>query len=137
MNERQHSRRSHLGDDRRERGGWDARSCDDYDSKPGLRKLEEVLGDVTDWLIEWDRQHRGAISVSGDTVLFEELQEIPRRYHLRNALLHFGAAPFDVFGPAYHTFTAAERARFAKTLGETIVIPLHFEGWAHFTEGRT
>ena len=65
MNERQHSRRSHLGDDRCERGGWDARSCDDYDSKPGLRKLEEVLGDVTGWLIEWDRQHRGAICVRG------------------------------------------------------------------------
>ena len=103
----------------------------------GPQEREEVLGDVIGWLTVWDEQRRGVIYVSGDTVLFEELQEIPRRYHIETALLQSGAAPFDVFGPAYLTFTAAEGARFAKTLGETIVIPLHNEGWAHFTEGRT
>jgi L-ascorbate metabolism protein UlaG (beta-lactamase superfamily) len=87
-------------------------------------------------IIEWDGQRRGAIYVSGDTVLFEELQEIPQRYQIGTALLHFGAARFDVFGPAYLTFTADAGARFAKALGQAIVMPIHYEGWAHLTEGR-
>jgi L-ascorbate metabolism protein UlaG (beta-lactamase superfamily) len=110
-------------------------------ARHGPRELEEVLGeevvrDVSGWIIEWDGQRRGAIYVSGDTVLFEELQEIPQRYQIGTALLHFGAAHFDVFGPVYLTFTAAEGARFAKALGEAIIIPIHYEGWTHFTEGR-
>ena len=110
-------------------------------ARHGPRQLEEVLGeemvrDVTGWIIEWDGQSRGAIYVSGDTVLFEELQEIPQRYRIGTALLHFGAAHFDALGPVYLTFTSAEGARFVQALGEAIVIPIHYEGWAHFTEGR-
>ncbi len=110
-------------------------------ARHGPRQLEEMLGeemvrDVTGWIIEWEGQRRGAIYVSGDTVFFEDLHEIPRRYQIGTALLHFGAAHFDVFGPVYLTFTAAEGARFAKELGEAIVMPIHYEGWTHFTEGR-
>ncbi len=105
-------------------------------ARHGPRELEKVAGDVTGWIIEWDGQRRGALYVSGDTVLFEELQEIPQRYQIGTALFHFGAAHFDVFGPAYLTFTAAEGARFAKALGEAIIIPIHYEGWAFFTKGR-
>ena len=110
-------------------------------ARHGPRQLEEVLGeevvrDVTGWIIQWDGQRHGALYVSGDTVFFEELQEIPQRYQIGTALLHFGAAHFDVLGPAYLTFTAAEGVRFAQALGEAIVMPIHYEGWAHFTEGR-
>jgi len=75
--------------------------------------------------------------VSGDTVFFEELHEIAQRYQIGTALLHFGAAHFDVLGPVYLTFTADAGVRFAKELGEAIIMPLHYEGWAHFTEGRS
>jgi L-ascorbate metabolism protein UlaG (beta-lactamase superfamily) len=106
-------------------------------ARHGPPELEHIAGDVTGWIIEWDGQRRGAIYVSGDTVLFEKLQEIAQRYQIGTALLHFGAAHFDVFGPVSLTFTAAEGASFAKALGEAIVIPLHYEGWAHFTEDRS
>jgi L-ascorbate metabolism protein UlaG (beta-lactamase superfamily) len=105
-------------------------------ARHGPPEFEKVTGDVTGWIIEWEGQRRGAIYVSGDTVLFEGLQEIAQRYQIGTALLHFGAAHFDVLGPVYLTFTAAEGARFAKALGEAIVIPIHYEGWAHFSEGR-
>ena len=116
--------------------GWSDFGLKGAPARHGPRELEQVTGDVTGWIIEWDGQRRGAIYVSGDTVLFEELQEIPQRYRIGTALLHFGAARFDVFGPVYLTFTAAEGASFATALGEVIVMPLHYEGWAHLTEGR-
>lgn len=105
-------------------------------ARHGPAELEEVTGDVSGWIIEWEGQRRGSIYVSGDTVLFEELQEIPDRYQIGMALLHFGAAHFDVLGPVHLTFTGAEGACFAKMLGGAIVIPIHYEGWAHFTESR-
>jgi L-ascorbate metabolism protein UlaG (beta-lactamase superfamily) len=29
-----------------------------------------------------------------------------------------------------------EGARFAKMLGEATIVPIHYEGWSHLTEGR-
>jgi len=105
-------------------------------SRHGPPELGEAMGDVSGWILEWDGQKHGTLYVSGDTVLFEKLQEIPRRYQVGTALLHFGAAHFDVLGPAHLTFTADEGAQFAKALGEATIIPIHYEGWAHLVEGR-
>jgi L-ascorbate metabolism protein UlaG (beta-lactamase superfamily) len=107
-------------------------------ARHGPPELEEVMGDVTGWILEWEGQRRGALYVSGDTVLFERLQEIPQRFQVGTALLHFGAAADpEVLGLAHLTFIASEGALFAKALGEAMVIPIHYEGWAHLSEGRT
>ena len=37
---------------------------------------------------------------------------------------------------AYLTLTSQAAAEAAKLLGARAVVPLHFEGWAHFTQGR-
>ena len=105
-------------------------------ARHGPPELEEAMGDVNGWILEWDGQQRGVFYISGDTVLFESLYEIPRRYHVGTALLHFGAAHFDVLGPVHLTFTAKEGTQFAQVLGESIIIPIHYEGWAHLVEGR-
>jgi L-ascorbate metabolism protein UlaG (beta-lactamase superfamily) len=106
-------------------------------ARHGPPELEEAMGDVNGWILQWDGQRRGALYISGDTVLFEKLQEIPQRYQVGTALLHFGAAHFDVLGPVHLTLTANEGAQFARTLGESTIIPIHYEGWAHLVEGRT
>jgi L-ascorbate metabolism protein UlaG (beta-lactamase superfamily) len=105
-------------------------------ARHGPPELAEAMGEVNGWILEWDGQQRGALYISGDTVLFEQLQEIPSRYQIGTALFHFGAAHFDVLGPAHLTFTANEGALFAQTLGECIIVPIHYEGWAHLVEGR-
>jgi L-ascorbate metabolism protein UlaG (beta-lactamase superfamily) len=105
-------------------------------ARHGPEEIKEAIGDVTGWIIEWDNQGCGALYISGDTVLFDSLEEISQRYHIGVALLHFGAARVDVYGPFYLTFTAVEGAQFAKTLGDAVIVPIHYEGWAHFTEGR-
>lgn len=105
-------------------------------ARHGPPEVEKEMGAVSGWIVQWDRQQHGALYVSGDTVLFEALQEIPRRFQIGTALLHFGAAKAEVLGSAHLTFTASEGATFAKTLGEVTVIPIHYEGWAHLSEGR-
>lgn len=106
-------------------------------ARHGPPELEEAMGAVNGWILQWDGQRRGVLYISGDTVLYEKLQEVPLRYQVGTALLHFGAAHFDVLGPVHLTLTANEGAQFAHMLGEGTIIPIHYEGWAHFVEGRT
>lgn len=103
----------------------------------GPADVRPAMGEVNGWIVEWEGQRRGALYVSGDTVLFEGLEEVARRFQIGVALLHFGAAHSPVTGPAVLTLTAAEGARFAAQLREATIVPLHYEGWSHLTEGRS
>ncbi len=105
-------------------------------ARHGPPELEEAMGAVNGWILEWNGQRHGVLYISGDTVLFDTLYEIPRRYEVGTALLHFGAAHFDVLGPVHLTFTAHEGVQFAQELGDSTIIPIHYEGWTHFVEGR-
>lgn len=105
-------------------------------ARHGPAELQEAVGSVNGWLLQWEEQQRGALYISGDTVLFEGLEEITRRYPIGIALLHCGAAHAERFGPAHLTLTGAEAARFAQLTQTAVVIPLHYEGWTHYTEGR-
>ncbi len=106
-------------------------------ARHGPEQIEQIIGDVTGWLIEWDGQRHGALYISGDTVLFDGLTELVHRYHIGTALLHFGAARVEVYGPFHLTMTAEEGAQFTRQLGkDATIIPIHYEGWAHFTQGR-
>ncbi|GHO83115.1 MBL fold metallo-hydrolase [Dictyobacter formicarum] len=102
----------------------------------GPAEIKEATGHVNGWLLEWEGQRHGSLYISGDTVLFEGLVEMAQHYQLGVALLHFGAARTQRFGAANLTFSAAEGAQFAQMLGEATVIPIHYEGWTHLTEGH-
>ncbi len=102
----------------------------------GPADIRPAVGDVNGWILEWDGQRHGALYVSGDTVLFAGLEEVARRYRIGAALLHFGAAQSPTFGPVPLTLTGREGAQFAALLGEAAIIPIHYEGWTHLTEGR-
>ena len=39
-------------------------------------------------------------------------------------------------GPAHLTFTAKEVVEAAHAFAEAMIIPLHYEGWAHYSESR-
>ena len=105
-------------------------------ARHGPEEIKEASGPVTGWMLEWEGQRRGALYISGDTVLFEGVEEIVRRYRIAVALLNCGAARAQRLGPAPLTFTAAEAVQFAKLAGEAIIVPIHYEGWSHFSEGR-
>ena len=76
------------------------------------------------------------VYVSGDTVWYEGVAEVGRRFSPRVALLFTGAARVREVGPANLTLTAAEAVTAAKAFPGALVVPLHFEGWAHFSETR-
>ena len=77
-----------------------------------------------------------AIYFSGDTVWFEGVQEVARRFPIKATILNLGAARVAEVGPFHLTMTAEEAVLTARAFSTTPIVPLHFEGWAHFSEGR-
>jgi L-ascorbate metabolism protein UlaG (beta-lactamase superfamily) len=93
-------------------------------------------GPVIGFILQTTDNSSPVVYVSGDTVLFEGVIEVGRRFRIDVALLNLGAAKVAVAGPMPLTFTAEEGAELSKLWPETRFIPLHYEGWQHFSEGR-
>jgi L-ascorbate metabolism protein UlaG (beta-lactamase superfamily) len=95
-----------------------------------------IVGDVIGFALGWEGQEHGVLWISGDTVLYHGVREVPRRLSVGTAILHLGGVRFGVTGPVRYTMTAKDAVELSGLLGPRTVIPLHYEGWLHFREGR-
>jgi len=77
------------------------------------------------------------IYISGDTVWYEGIEEIARKFKIKTAILFMGAARVAAAGPSHLTFTAEEGVKAARAFPEATIVPVHFEGWGHFSEAKT
>lgn len=93
-------------------------------------------GPVVGFILQSAEGAGPAVYVSGDTVWYEGVEEVIRRFEPVVALLNLGSAKVAAAGPAPLTFTAAGAVAFARACPQAAIVPLHFEGWAHFSEGR-
>jgi L-ascorbate metabolism protein UlaG (beta-lactamase superfamily) len=76
------------------------------------------------------------IYVSGDNASRDVARAIAQRVGpVGVALLNAGAVQLAKFDGAYLTLSADHAADVTRILGARLAIPLHFEGWGHFTQG--
>jgi L-ascorbate metabolism protein UlaG (beta-lactamase superfamily) len=95
-----------------------------------------LVGDVIGFALRWDSQRHGAVWISGDTVLYDGVREVPRRIDVGTALLHLGGVRFPISGPFHYTMTAKDAIELTRLAQPHTAIPIHYEGWKHFREGR-
>jgi L-ascorbate metabolism protein UlaG (beta-lactamase superfamily) len=93
-------------------------------------------GPVTGFVMAFTDALDRAVYVSGDTVWYEGVAEVARRFRVRAAALFMGAARVPEVGPEALTMTAEDGIKAARAFSDATIIPLHYEGWAHFTESR-
>jgi L-ascorbate metabolism protein UlaG (beta-lactamase superfamily) len=93
-------------------------------------------GPVTGFVLAFTNAPEHAVYVSGDTVWYAGVAEVSRRFSVRVALLFLGAARVREVGPAHLTMTADEAVLAARTFAGAVILPLHYEGWEHFSETR-
>lgn len=96
-----------------------------------------IVGEVTGFALTWEGQRNGALWISGDSVLYDGLRGVADKVDVGTAILHLGGVRFPVSGPLRYTMTAAEAVELCGLLRPTTVIPVHYEGWKHFREGRS
>jgi L-ascorbate metabolism protein UlaG (beta-lactamase superfamily) len=93
-------------------------------------------GPVTGFVLAPTESPKSAIYISGDTVWYEGVTEVSRRFSIQIAILNMGAARVLEVGPAHLTFTAAEAVEAARAFADATIIPMHYEGWEHLSESR-
>jgi L-ascorbate metabolism protein UlaG (beta-lactamase superfamily) len=95
-----------------------------------------IVGDVIGFAIRSASQQHGALWISGDTVLYDGVREVADRLTVGTALLHLGGVRFPVSGPLRYTLTAHDAVELCDRVKPRTAIPIHYEGWKHFREGR-
>jgi L-ascorbate metabolism protein UlaG (beta-lactamase superfamily) len=95
-----------------------------------------LAGDVVGFALRWDGQEHGALWVSGDTVLYDGVRAVAGRVRVGIALLHVGGVQFPVTGPVRYSLTGRDAVELAGLVRPHTAIPVHYEGWKHFMEGR-
>ncbi|XVV11616.1 MBL fold metallo-hydrolase [Actinoplanes sp. CA-131856] len=74
--------------------------------------------------------------ISGDTVVFPGVLKVADRFEVDTAILHLGKVQFGLTGPARFTMTGRDAAALVDHVRPRHVVPVHYEGWSHFHEGR-
>jgi L-ascorbate metabolism protein UlaG (beta-lactamase superfamily) len=95
-----------------------------------------IVGDVIGFALRWDEQQYGDLWITGDTVLYDGVREVPKRLPIGTMLLHLGDVHFGITGPVHYTLNATEAVALCELVQPTTVIPVHYEGWSHFRQGR-
>lgn len=95
---------------------------------------DEIQGPVLGFILS--APNVDTVYFSGDNASRDVVRGIVERTgEIPIAILNAGAVQLPKFDRAYLTLSADQAADVTRTLGARVVIPLHFEGWAHFTQG--
>ncbi|WP_030979884.1 MBL fold metallo-hydrolase [Streptomyces sp. NRRL S-1824] len=84
------------------------------------------------------RLGKGATGLSGDNASLDAVKEIAERFAPVDTAIVFAGAPrfHSLFAGACIVLDSAQAAEAATILGARRVVPVHYDSWAHFTEGR-
>ncbi|GGO25383.1 MBL fold metallo-hydrolase [Micromonospora parathelypteridis] len=100
----------------------------------GTPEIGVVNGPVIGFVLEasgWP-----TVYVSGDNASVDVVAVVAERFPaIEIAILNLGAAYIAVRGEGFLTLTAELAARAAALLGVRAVVPVHQDGWGHYTEG--
>ena len=95
-----------------------------------------LVGDVIGFGLSWEGQGQRMLWISGDTVLYDGVREVADRLDVDTAVLHLGGVRFPVTGPVRYTMTGRDAVEMCRLLRPRVAIPIHYEGWKHFRQGR-
>ena len=105
-------------------------------ARHGPDGAEQYSGEVTGFVLTWANETSRAVYFSGDTVWYDELTKIPQRFDVGVALLNLGAARLDALGPVDLTMNARGALEAARVFDSATLVPVHVDGWAHFSESQ-
>ncbi|NUR91801.1 MAG: MBL fold metallo-hydrolase [Nonomuraea sp.] len=96
---------------------------------------ENLTGEVTGFVLEGEGLP--TVYVSGDNASLDVVKAVAERFpSIDVALLFMGAARTPLIPDANLTLSSEDAVVAADLLGAAEIVPLHFEHWAHFTQGR-
>ncbi|QLY33427.1 MBL fold metallo-hydrolase [Nocardia huaxiensis] len=99
----------------------------------GPEGCEPMSGVVTGFVLQADGQP--TVYVSGDNAAVDRVERIVERIgRIDIAILNVGAANPGRYGDTDVTLNGRTAVKVAEVLGTATIVPVHAEGWAHFSE---
>jgi L-ascorbate metabolism protein UlaG (beta-lactamase superfamily) len=103
-------------------------------ARHGPAGSENITGEVIGFLVGVKGETHPVLYFTGDTVFYDGIQEVAEKASPDFIFIFAGAArprgPFNV------TMNSNDAIDTAIAFKKATIIPLHFEGWSHYTEGR-
>ncbi|MEH2511779.1 L-ascorbate metabolism protein UlaG (beta-lactamase superfamily) [Nitrobacteraceae bacterium AZCC 1564] len=101
-------------------------------ARHGPAGIEPLSGDVIGFVLSFADNSTRPIYVTGDTVWFDGVAEVERRFKPGVVLPFAGAA--QTRGPFHLTMDTNDAIETAKVFSDATIVPVHHDSWAHFTQ---
>lgn len=98
-------------------------------ARHGPAGSEHLTGDVTGFIISTKEVQ---LYITGDTVFYDGIKDIAEKFKPQYVFIFAGAA--KPRGPFNVTMGTNDAIDTAFAFPEATIIPVHFEGWSHYTE---
>jgi L-ascorbate metabolism protein UlaG (beta-lactamase superfamily) len=99
-------------------------------ARHGPAGIEPLAGDVVGFVLEAEGMR--PIYVTGDTVWYDGVAEVARRFKAGIVLLFAGSA--QTRGAFHLTMDVNDAIETAHHFPDAAIVPIHCEGWAHFKQ---
>jgi L-ascorbate metabolism protein UlaG (beta-lactamase superfamily) len=101
-------------------------------ARHGPAGIEPLSGDVIGFVLTSAKPGSRPIYLSGDTVWYDGVAEVARRFRAGVVLPFAGAA--QTRGPFHLTMDTNDTIETARAFPDAVIVPLHSDGWAHFRQ---
>jgi L-ascorbate metabolism protein UlaG (beta-lactamase superfamily) len=101
-------------------------------ARHGPAWIEPLSGDVIGFVLSFGDPAIPSIYVTGDTVWFDGVAEVARKFRIGIVLVFAGSA--QVRGPFHLTMDTNDAVETAHAFPDAVIVPVHHDGWAHFTQ---
>jgi L-ascorbate metabolism protein UlaG (beta-lactamase superfamily) len=101
-------------------------------ARHGPAGIEPLSGDVIGFVVSSSKPGSRPVYISGDTVWYDGVAEVAKRFDCGVVLPFAGAA--QTRGPFHLTMDTNDTIETARAFGNAVIVPVHTDGWAHFKQ---
>jgi L-ascorbate metabolism protein UlaG (beta-lactamase superfamily) len=101
-------------------------------ARHGPAGIEPFSGDVIGFVVSFMGGSHDPIYITGDTVWYDGVAEVARRFPAGVVVLFAGSA--QTRGPFHLTMDVNDAIETAHAFPNAAIVPIHRDGWAHFTQ---
>jgi L-ascorbate metabolism protein UlaG (beta-lactamase superfamily) len=101
-------------------------------ARHGPAGIEPLSGDVIGFVVSSNKPGSRSVYISGDTVWFDGVAEVAKRFKAGVVLPFAGAA--QTRGPFHLTMDTNDAIETARAFPDAVIVPVHTDGWAHFRQ---
>lgn len=100
----------------------------------GPRFSTPVVGPVIGFTLTLGERDTVSVWMTGDTVLHRPVRRLARHLDVDVLLVHLGRVRFPTTGRLRYSMDGGDALRLVELLRPRVVVPVHYEGWSHFSE---